>query len=170
MGTHPGHEGDGSPQPSPRGWGDRIDRVRARAEDAAARYRELARRDPVYALPIVALTTYVARQGMLLASAIAFRTFLWIMPLALFTAGLLTGIGRSFPILAESAQRTTGVAAVARRQIVVALDDGGKSWWVAVVVGLIAFLWTTRTLLRNLSQATAHIWDAPPLHQSMDPG
>ena len=165
MATHPGDEGDGRPEPTSHGLGSRIDHMRARAEDAAARYRELARRDPVYALPIVALTTYVARQGMLLASAIAFRTFLWLMPLALLAAGLLTGIGRSFPSVAERAQRTTGVTAVARQQIVAALHDGGQSWWVAVVIGLAGFLWTTRTLMRNLIQATAHIWDAPTRRQ-----
>lgn len=156
---------DDGTEPPPRGWHSRIDHARARAEEAAARYRELARRDPVYALPIVALTTYVARQGMLLASAIAFRTFLWLMPLALLAAGLLTGIGRSSPFLAERAQNTTGVAAVARQQVVAALEDGGQSWWVAVVIGLVGFLWTTRTLMRNLIQATAHIWDAPTRRQ-----
>ena len=156
--------GDGAEPP--RGWASRIDHARARAEEAAARYRELARRDPVYALPIVALTTYVARQGMLLASAIAFRTFLWLMPLALLAAGLLTGLGRSYPTIAERAQTTTGITAIARQQVVAALEDGGRSWWVAVVIGLFAFLWTTRTLWRNLSQATAHIWDAPTVRQS----
>lgn len=149
----------------PHGLLGRIDHARARAEEAAARYRELARRDPVYALPIVAVTTYVARQGMLLASAIAFRTFLWLMPLALLTAGLLTGIGRSSPFIAERAQQTTGVTAVARQQVVAALEDGGQSWWVAVVIGLFGFLWTTRTLMRNLIQATAHVWDAPTRRQ-----
>jgi membrane protein len=165
MGTHPGAQDDGHPRSAPGRWAERIDHVRARAEDAAARYRRLARRNPVYALPIVAATTYVARQGMLLASAIAFRTFLWLMPLALLAAGLLTGIGRSHPDVAERAQQTTGVTAVARQQIVGALQDGGQSWWVAVVVGLGGFLWTTRTLMRNLIQATAHIWDAPTPHQ-----
>ena len=152
---------DDGTEPPAHGWHSRVDHARARAEEAAARYRELARRDPVYALPIVAVTMYVARQGMLLASAIAFRTFLWLMPLALLAAGLLTGLGRSFPLFSERAQSTTGVAAVARQQVVAALEDGGQSWWVAVVVGFFGFLWTTRTLMRNLIQATAHIWDAP---------
>jgi membrane protein len=156
---------DDGTEPLAHGWHSRVDHARARAEDAAARYRELARRDPVYALPIVALTTYVARQGMLLASAIAFRTFLWLLPLALLAAGLLTGIGRSFPFFSERAQSTQGVAAVAREQVVAALEDGGQSWWVAVVVGFFGFLWTTRTLMRNLIQATAHIWDAPTRRQ-----
>jgi uncharacterized BrkB/YihY/UPF0761 family membrane protein len=163
MATDPGDD-DGT-EPPQHGWLSRVDQARARAEDAAARYRELARRDPVYALPIVAATTYVARQGMLLASAIAFRTFLWLMPLALLTAGLLSGIGRSFPFVAERAQSTMGVAAFARKQVVAALEDGGQSWWVAVLVGLVAFLWTTRTLMRNLTQATAHIWDAEAVRQ-----
>jgi uncharacterized BrkB/YihY/UPF0761 family membrane protein len=157
---------DDGTEPPPHGWLVRIDHARARAEAAAARYRELARRDPVYALPIVALTTYVARQGMLLASAIAFRTFLWLMPLALLVAGLLTGLGRVFPSITRRAETTTGVAAVARQQVVAALEDGGKSWWLAVLVGLVAFLWANRTLMRNLTQATAHIWDAPPVHQT----
>ena len=152
---------DDGTEPPAHGWHSRVDHARARAEEAAARYRELARRDPVYALPIVAVTMYVARQGMLLASAIAFRTFLWLMPLALLAAGLLTGLGRGFPLFSERAQSTTGVAAVARQQVVAALEDGGQSWWVAVVVGFFGFLWTTRTLMRNLIQATAHIWDAP---------
>ena len=156
----------GDPPPQQRGLATRIEHARARAEEAAARYRELARRNPVYALPIVALTTYVARQGMLLASAIAFRTFLWLMPLALLFAGVLTGLGQTFPSIAQRAQTTNGVAAVARKQITAALQDGGRSWWVAVIIGVFALLWTTRTLMRNLIQATAHIWEAPSPHQT----
>ena len=76
-------------------------------------------------------------------------------------AGLLTGLGRSFPFVASEPKSATGVAAVARSRWWPPCEDGGQSWWVAVVVGLFGFLWTTRTLMRNLSQATAHIWDAP---------
>lgn len=159
MATAP-RDDDASPKATHR-WAGRVDDVRSRAEQAAERYQELARRKPVYALPIVALTTYVARQGMLLASAIAFRTFLWMLPLALLVSGVVAGLSGPFPSVSAWAAGATGAAATARQQVVVALDEAAQSWWVAMLVGLVGFLWTTRTLMRNLSQATAHVWDAP---------
>ncbi|GAA2747137.1 hypothetical protein GCM10009868_35340 [Terrabacter aerolatus] len=62
----------------------RLARLRSRGEERAnryaARYAELARRVPLLRVPLEMATLYVARQGMLLASAVAFRAFLWWRP------------------------------------------------------------------------------------------
>ncbi len=147
------------------GWHSRIDHARARAEEAAARYRELARRDPVYALPIVAADDLRGPPGHAAGQCDRLPHLPLVDAARAARCGPAHRLGRSFPLLAERAQSTTGVAAVARQQVVAALEDGGQSWWVAVVIGLFGFLWTTRTLMRNLIQATAHIWDAPTRRQ-----
>ena len=71
----------------------RIDRWRARAADAGNRYQERAQTQPLLGLPLAFLAQYAARQGVLLASAAAFRLFLWLLPLALLVAGVLAGAG-----------------------------------------------------------------------------
>src|SRR5829696_1984834 len=143
----------------------RLARLRLRGEETAeryaARYTELARRLPVLRVPLEMAALYLARQGMLLASAVAFRTFLWLLPLTLVAAGLMAGIDADAPGATQDALAATGVTRTLRDQISIALADSHQSWWVAVLIGLGLVLWTTRTLMRNLVVANAHVWDVP---------
>jgi uncharacterized BrkB/YihY/UPF0761 family membrane protein len=141
--------------------GGRLTRLRTRADRAADQYQQLAQRRPLLGLPLVFIARYTARQGLLLASACAFRMFLWLMPLALLLAGVLAGVAGSASSI-ESASKAAGVTGTASHQIAMALHAGHKSWWVAVVIGAALFLWTTRTLLRSLALVNAHVWEAPP--------
>lgn len=150
-----------APQDGPTTTSGRIARGRARAERAARRYEELGREHPSLALPLVFIGRYTARQGMLLASAVAFRLFLWLLPLALLIAGILAGIAHGESSGLESAAKTAGVTGAASQEVIKALRDGRRSWWVAVLIGAVAFLWTTRTLIRNLAVVNAHAWQAP---------
>ncbi len=138
-------------------------RWRTRVDVAATRYQQLAQRRPVLGLPLTFLDRYTARQGMLLASACAFRLFLWLLPLALLLAGVLAGLAglSTDQHTIESATRTAGVAGAASQEIATALTDGHRSWWVAVVIGGVLFLATTRTLLRSLALVSAHAWQVP---------
>lgn len=146
----------------------RLARWRARADDASARYQQLAQRRPVLGLPLTFIARYTARQGMLLASACAFRLFLWLLPLALLLAGIFAGFNADVQSL-ESASRSAGIAGAAGEQIAKALRDGHRSWWIAVLVGGVLFLWTTRTLMRNLTVVSAHAWQVPvPRPQQRD--
>jgi membrane protein len=142
----------------------RLTRLRLRGEETATRYAgrytERSRRVPALRVPLEMAALYVARQGMLLASAVAFRTFLWLLPLTLLAAGLVAGITGGDPRAAEDALAVTGVTSTLREQITVALSESRRSWWVAVLVGLVLSLWTTRTLMRNLVIVNAHVWDA----------
>lgn len=98
---------------------------------------------------------------MLLASAVAFRLFLWLLPLALLAAGILAAVAKDNSASLESASKAAGLAGAASQQVVAALREGNKSWWVAVVAGAVLFLWGTRTLMRNLRVVNAHAWAAP---------
>lgn len=142
----------------------RLARLRARGEERAmryaARYSELARRVPLLRVPLEMVSLYVARQGMLRASAVAFRAFLWLLPLALVAAGLMAGVGLASPSATPEVLAAAGVTGTIRGQITAALAESRGSWWVAVLVGTVLSLWTTRTLLRNLVIVNAHLWDA----------
>lgn len=140
----------------------RAARLRARAEKASNDYQDLAQQRPVLGLPLVFVSLYLARQGMLLASAVAFRMFLWLMPLALIVAGVLAGISTAYPDAPLLATQATGVTGTASQHIAEALADGHETWWAAVAIGLVAFVWTSRTLLRNLSLVSSHLWQVRP--------
>lgn len=135
--------------------------LRQRADRAADRYQQRAQTRPLLALPLTFLARYTARQGMLLASAVAFRLFLWLLPLALLAAGVLSALAQHEGDSIESASRAAGVTGAASQQVETALREGGRSCWIAVLTGSVLFLWTTRTLIRNLTVVNAHAWAAP---------
>ena len=151
----------GTPVEPPSGMpagtsGGRIDHFRARAEAARRRYEEQAQRQPLYGLPLTCLATYAARQGMLLASAIAFRLFFWVLPMVLLGVSLLSGLGRAG--MDAAATDATGISGAARAEVLQALSQGRQSWWILAVVSLFGVLWTTMLLLRALALVNAHLW------------
>jgi uncharacterized BrkB/YihY/UPF0761 family membrane protein len=139
----------------------RVVRWRARADAAADRYLQRAQEQPLLGLPLAFIARYTARQGMLLASAAAFRLFLWLLPLALVAAGVLSAVAKDNVNTLESASKRAGITGAASQQVVTALREGHRSWWIAVIVGAVLFLWATRTLMRNLATVNAHVWGVP---------
>jgi uncharacterized BrkB/YihY/UPF0761 family membrane protein len=136
----------------------RIARLRARADALNSRYRELALARPALGLPLVLYTRYLSRQGALLASAVAFRLYLWLMPLALLAAGVLAKVSDSDSGGLTHAARDAGVAGVASQQVVTALRAGHRSWWIAVIIGSVGFVWATRSLMRTVLTVNIHVW------------
>ncbi len=139
----------------------RLAKWRGRAESAAVRYQARAQRQPLLGLPLAFVARYTARQGVLLASAAAFRLFLWLLPLALLSAGILAGYSADHEASLESASKVAGVTGAASEYVVTALYDARKSWWAAVLIGAVLFLWTTRKLVRSMTVVNAHLWDVP---------
>jgi uncharacterized BrkB/YihY/UPF0761 family membrane protein len=139
---------------------------RARAEQAADRYQQMARRRPLFGLPLAFVARYTARQGMLLASAVAFRLFLWLLPLTLLVAGILAASASSDSKTPETAAKTAGITGAASQQIVSSLHESHRSWWIAVLAGIFGLLWTTRTVARNFRLVNGHIWQVPPKRQT----
>jgi hypothetical protein len=128
----------------------------------------LAETNPIYGLPLAFLARYTARQGVLLASAAAFRMFMWTVPLALVVAGILAGIAKWSSADLSDVVKSAGITAAASQEVVKTLSEGQQSWWVATLIGLVVFLWATRTLTRNLIMVHAHIWAAPAKMRQKD--
>jgi membrane protein len=139
----------------------RVARWRARAERTGDRYQRMAQTRPLFGLPLAFLARYTSRQGMLLASASAFRLFLWLMPLSLLLAGTLAAFATVDYDDIRSAAKAAGITGAASQEVANSLRDGHRSWWTAVLVGGLLFLWTTRTLMRNLTVVNAHAWQVP---------
>jgi uncharacterized BrkB/YihY/UPF0761 family membrane protein len=137
----------------------RLARLRARAEQTSDRYLRLADRRPLFGLPISFMTRYTARQGTLMASALAFCLYLWLMPLALLTAGILAGLSASNA--AENTTKVAGITGSASREIISALQDGHKAWWIAVLVGAFGTLWGATSVVRCAVLVHAHTWQVP---------
>jgi uncharacterized BrkB/YihY/UPF0761 family membrane protein len=137
----------------------------ARAERAGNRYQQLATRQPLLGLPPEFLSRYHARQGMLLASATAFRLFLWLLPVSLMLAGIMSKVSSDDPGSAASAVRASGVTGSAGQQIVETLRTGNRSWWIAVLVGGVGTLMASRALTHSLALVNAHLWQVPPRGQ-----
>jgi uncharacterized BrkB/YihY/UPF0761 family membrane protein len=148
-----------SVEPPPPG---RIERYRTRAMRYAESYQALAKVHPTLALPVALAGRYISRQGILLASAVAFRLFLWLMPTALLVAGILAGITGHRPDAVKATVHDAGVTGAASQQIISSLEEGGHGWWVAVIVGVAGMVWTGRTLVRNLIMVHAHAWQVRP--------
>jgi membrane protein len=142
----------------PAGW---FSQVRERADRAGDRYQQLAQSRPLLGLPLAFAARYTGRQGILLASAVAFRLFLWLAPLALLLAGILAAYATGDDRDVDAAVRAGGITGAARTEVVTALHEGHRSWWIAVLIGAILLLWGTRTLVKILTLINAHAWDAP---------
>ncbi len=141
----------------------RIARLRGHAERAERRYRDLAAAHPLLALPLTFAHQHTIRQGVLMASALAFRLFLWVVPVALITAAIGAGLAVSENTDVSQAAKSAGLTGAARHEVVTALKEGHRSWVVALIFGIVLFVWASRNLARMLILIHAHAWQAPLL-------
>jgi uncharacterized BrkB/YihY/UPF0761 family membrane protein len=131
-----------------------------------ARERVYATRDRVYASRgryhqvDVALRTWerdVETGGSLMAAALAFRLFLWTLPAALFTVGVLGfTVDESAPAAASDGIRGYTMATVEQ-----AASQAHRSRWLLVIVGGFLLLYVSYTLTKTVVVATALVWNRP---------
>jgi uncharacterized BrkB/YihY/UPF0761 family membrane protein len=140
-------------------------RWRRRAELAADQYQFRAQQRPWLGLPLAFLARYAARQGALLASATAFRLFLWLLPLALLTTAAFAAVVDDAGRQLEDAGRAAGITTPVREQLLSSLHEAHRSWWIAAALGTVLLVWTTRALVRTLALVHAHIWGIPTPRQ-----
>ncbi len=139
----------------------RIARLQGRAKRAEERYRQLAAARPVLALPLAFAEQHTIRQGVLMASALAFRLFLWVVPVALITAAVGAGLAVREDDNISAAAKSAGLTGAARHEVVTALKEGHRSWVIALIFGIVLFVWASRNLARMLILVHAHAWQAP---------
>lgn len=94
-----------------------------------------------------------------MGSAIAFRLFLFFVPLLLLAVGI-AGFASGF-VSARSVSRTTGVYGSLGAEISAAFNQPGFTRWIAVVFGLFGVVTAGRSLSRVLRAASAAAWRLP---------
>ena len=85
--------------------------------------------------------------GTIIAGALAYRLFIWLLPLALvFVAGF--GVAASQASSPEKAARSLGLAGIVSGSVAGAAKSSTR--WYALLIGIPILLWATRSLLRTL--------------------
>ena len=128
---------------------ERADRLAERAQE------ERRRRDSVDTL-----FEMVDRDGEvgggIIAGALAYRLFIWLLPLALVA---VAGLGIAADAKSESpeaAARTLGLAGLVSESVANAAKGSGR--WYALLVGIPVLVYTTRSVLRALIGAHRLVW------------
>jgi uncharacterized BrkB/YihY/UPF0761 family membrane protein len=112
----------------------------------------------------VALTAYEVDRntgGSLLAAALAYRLFLWMLPAALV---LFAGLGFAStvgPDAAAHAVQDLGIVSIPAHSINQAAQDSSRARWAALLVGAVLLYVATNGLVRALWVAHALIWGSP---------
>jgi membrane protein len=94
--------------------------------------------------------------GGIIAGALAYRLFIWLLPLALV---VVAGLGIAADARAESPEETAkslGVQGLISNSISSAADSPNR--WYALLIGVPVLVWVTRSMLRVLIGAHRLIW------------
>jgi uncharacterized BrkB/YihY/UPF0761 family membrane protein len=139
--------------------------LRRLAEAAQARLspvrQRLARYEHIPVVDVLAGTYRRDREsaGPVMGSAIAFRLFLFFVPLLLLVVGI-AGFASGF-VNARAASETAGIYGSLGGQISEAFHQPGFTRWFAVLFGLVGVLTAGRSLSRVLHVASAAAWRLP---------
>jgi membrane protein len=139
----------------------RSDRLRARAVAFAERTTSSARLKPVAEIGWLALRRDAAVGGNVLACALAYRIFIWLLPLALV---LVLGLGLLAGSTADAAAvlGDAGVTGFLATSVSTAAEQT-KGWALVTgfVVGLVVLVYQSYALLRAARAVTALAWRLP---------
>lgn len=97
--------------------------------------------------------------GSVISSAIAFRLFLFFVPLLLLVIGIASQVAQV--VDADAALDAGGIGETLRQQIRTALDQPGHTRWIAIGLGLIGTVTSGRTLCKTAVAASALAWQLP---------
>ena len=134
-------------------WAERIRRDARRLAERAE--RERARRPPVAAVFDMAERDAEVGGG-IIAGALAYRLFIWLLPLALVAVAGLGIAADASSETPEEAAASLGFEGLVSSSIANAADSPNR--WYALLIGIPVLLWTTRSLLRALIGAHRLVW------------
>src|SRR3954447_6342508 len=100
-----------------------------------------------------------ASAGTVISSAIAFRLFLFFVPLLLFVVGVVGAFASH--VSSDDASQAVGVTGVLAQQINTALSQTTSTRWLAILLGLFGMVSTGRTLSRALTTSSCLAWQLP---------
>jgi uncharacterized BrkB/YihY/UPF0761 family membrane protein len=137
----------------------RFESLRERARDVPVRLNEArSRHDSVdVSFHLVERDRGIAAS--VLAGGIAFRLFLWLLPVALILGGVL---GFTSSSSAGEIARGAGLTAAAADAVGQAVEDAGRGRWALLLIGAGALLWTSSRSVLALRRVYALVWNVPP--------
>ena len=101
------------------------------------------------------------RAGGLLAGGIAFRAFIWLLPAALLTTGLLGAVHRISAKSPRTIAVDSGLGGVIADSVASASRQSGRATAVLIVLGAVLTVYTAMTLVRALRLAFVFAWGLP---------
>jgi uncharacterized BrkB/YihY/UPF0761 family membrane protein len=141
----------------------RRDRTRLRAAALRANQQQLAQRAQTERgrhRSVDAAFEMVERDGDvgggIIAGALAYRLFIWLLPLALVAVAGLGFAADAASSSPEEAADSLGIEGLVSSSITNAAESPNR--WYALLIGIPALLWTTRSLLRVLIGAHRLVW------------
>jgi uncharacterized BrkB/YihY/UPF0761 family membrane protein len=99
------------------------------------------------------------RFGGLFAGALAYRLFLWLVPFALLSVGLLGAITRADDGAPDSVVSDLGLQGALADSVRNGAQQRG--WWVAILIGLFGVLWAGVSAAKALRISHAAAWGLP---------
>jgi uncharacterized BrkB/YihY/UPF0761 family membrane protein len=132
--------------------------VRARAAAREERARAEARRESV---PVVGVAFEIVERdsgigGGILAGALAYRLFFFMLPLGLVAVGVLGGVAAATGRSAESLGEAAGMSGLVTASVANAIED--EASWYALLVGVPILVWVSSGLLRVLAGIHRLAW------------
>lgn len=101
------------------------------------------------------------RAGGLLAGGIAFRAFIWLLPAALLTTGVMGVVHRVSARSPETVAVDSGLGGVIADSVAGASKQSGQATAVLIVLGAVLTVYTAMTLVRALRLAFVFAWGLP---------
>ncbi len=152
-------QGAGDPSSSRRARLERLaEWARKRRARTLDRVEAAQRRYPAVRFVLTAVDHDRVTGGPLLAGALAFRLFLWLLPACLVVVGCL---GFLRPGAARRLASDSGMSGFAASTISSATAQAHEARWVLVVTGLFALFYASLTLARTMWVATTLAWQLP---------
>ncbi len=141
----------------------RAARVRARRAELKARFellteRAQAERERHQSVDIVfdMADRDLEAGGGIIAGALAYRLFIWLLPLALVSVGGLGFVADAVSEDPQDAARNLGVSGLVSNSVADAAQGPGR--WYALLIGIPVLVWVTRSLLRALIVTHRLLW------------
>jgi len=131
----------------------------AKAKDRASKLLQRFEDRPVIQIAVLLYQRDRQAAGTLVGSAIAFRLFLFFIPLLLFVIGVLGFIGGQWR--ASEVNDAAGVQGQLATQIASALAQPNSTRWIAVLLGLVGMVTAGRSLSKVLIGASCLAWRLP---------
>jgi uncharacterized BrkB/YihY/UPF0761 family membrane protein len=172
--TSPEHRGQGAAGPDPpdppdppgRSLGVRVRQARLRVEDATAKAQARLERERTHRRSVRIAVEFVeqdrARAGALLAGGVAFRVFLWLLPLSLVLVtglGLVVGAARAST---EDVTRKFQLSAAVGSTVSEAVRSSHRGRILLFLVGLFLVVWAGLAVVRALQVVSGLAWAVPP--------